>query len=520
MLSQQTARIRYAGNGVTVAFAVPWYFLDYTHLKVVLRAASGLETVQNYAFAWSGSGAGNPAGGTVTMGIAPANGETLAILRDVPMTQAADYVAHDAFPAETHETALDKLTMLDTQWGDRWERSLKLKDTDGLAAGQFQGGGNRISDVLDPILDTDVATRLWVLSAIAAPVSVTPQKDTAQWNADRLQGRAVGNIAPTNNYVLTWSTVNNRWEPKASVDGASLLASNNTWAGSNTFNALVEAFQINMGFGAQLNFNSTLGLILGRFYGTPHANRTLLRPNVSPSDCVVGSAPYGAGTSGAYAAYGASDPDNAPVLYLAAGPTSTQIETNKIGAGVVQPLNFYTAATLAMRIQTTGRIGINTSTDNGAQVNVNGTLTRQAGAFRAHRNGVAQSIAGSVDTKINCTTEDFDQAGWYDAPNARYTPLIAGKYGFSISVQMEAAAIVDQKRLASVLYKNGAAYRLGTNIMGAGTGLEPMSAPGFCVGDANGSTDYFEMYAFQSMANPANISGHAQSTMFEGFHIG
>lgn len=48
-------------------------------------------------------------GGTVTFAAAPASG-TIAIVRVVPATQELDYTAYGAFPAESHERALDKVT--------------------------------------------------------------------------------------------------------------------------------------------------------------------------------------------------------------------------------------------------------------------------------------------------------------------------------------------------------------------------------------------------------------------------
>lgn len=111
-VSSSTSKVTYAGDGSTVAFTVPFYFLNQTHLQVILRDAAGVETVQVLTTNYSVTGAGVPAGGTVTMVAAPASGQTLAILRSVPLTQLTDYVTNDPFPAQTHEDALDKLTMI------------------------------------------------------------------------------------------------------------------------------------------------------------------------------------------------------------------------------------------------------------------------------------------------------------------------------------------------------------------------------------------------------------------------
>jgi hypothetical protein len=66
-------------------------------------------------------------------------GQTLTVVRNVPATQDADYVVGDAFPAESHEEALDKLTMLSQQLQEEVSRSAKLPasntaDADALVA--------------------------------------------------------------------------------------------------------------------------------------------------------------------------------------------------------------------------------------------------------------------------------------------------------------------------------------------------------------------------------------------------
>jgi hypothetical protein len=57
---------------------------------------------------------------------APASGTTLTIYRDMSLTQETDYVANDSFPAETHELALDKLTLQIQQINDGLARSIQF----------------------------------------------------------------------------------------------------------------------------------------------------------------------------------------------------------------------------------------------------------------------------------------------------------------------------------------------------------------------------------------------------------
>jgi hypothetical protein len=106
-ITSTTIRSTYTGNGNTTAFATGFYFLANAHVKVYVE-----DVLKTLGTDYSLTGAGNPLGGTVTFNTAPASGHKILILRDTPLTQEVDYVANDAFPAETHEQALDKLTML------------------------------------------------------------------------------------------------------------------------------------------------------------------------------------------------------------------------------------------------------------------------------------------------------------------------------------------------------------------------------------------------------------------------
>ena len=114
----------YAGAGTTGPFPVPFRFLDATHLRVI-RTAQGVETVLALTADYTVTGVG-AASGSVTLTAPLPVGQTLTVLRSVPATQEADYVPGDAFPAESHEEALDKLTMLVQQSGEELGRALRL----------------------------------------------------------------------------------------------------------------------------------------------------------------------------------------------------------------------------------------------------------------------------------------------------------------------------------------------------------------------------------------------------------
>lgn len=133
-LSTTVARVQYSPGGSTTIFPFGYMFLDNTHLVVILTTVAGVDITQVLGVDYTVTGALLPAGGTVTMTTAPASGTKLTIYRQTPLTQLVDYVANDNFPAETHERALDKLTMLAQQLADTASRALYYPVTESLSS--------------------------------------------------------------------------------------------------------------------------------------------------------------------------------------------------------------------------------------------------------------------------------------------------------------------------------------------------------------------------------------------------
>lgn len=132
-VSSDTNRADFTGNGSTVNFATTFRFLQNSDVKVIQTViATGVETEQVEITDYTLVGAGLDAGGTVTMLVAPPgppSATTLTIKRDVPLTQQTDYVENDNFPAESHEDALDKLTMIVQQQQEELDRTLKTAES-------------------------------------------------------------------------------------------------------------------------------------------------------------------------------------------------------------------------------------------------------------------------------------------------------------------------------------------------------------------------------------------------------
>jgi hypothetical protein len=112
-VSSTNAFVIQAGNGTTTAIPVTFYFLANSHLVVVSKVtATGVETTKTLTTDYTVTGAGNPAGGTVTMVVAPASGTTVTVERAVPQTQASRYLNDGTFDVTNIEEDLDRVTMI------------------------------------------------------------------------------------------------------------------------------------------------------------------------------------------------------------------------------------------------------------------------------------------------------------------------------------------------------------------------------------------------------------------------
>lgn len=117
--------ISYAGDNASTVFPVPFPFHDETDLLIVLTAPDGAAQTLTSGFTITG---GDGETGEVTLDAPLASGYTLTIADNPELSQQVDYISNDAFPAETHEFALDKLTRIAKRHNARFGRTLRVQD--------------------------------------------------------------------------------------------------------------------------------------------------------------------------------------------------------------------------------------------------------------------------------------------------------------------------------------------------------------------------------------------------------
>jgi hypothetical protein len=126
-ISNTTTKVKYACNGAAVNFSFAFPVLKSEDLRVVLRTvATGVEAELDETTDYSVYALNNDfsGGGVVTTVATYSAAYELCIYREQAATQETDYTDGGAFPAESHEAALDKLTMLVQELQEKVDRCL------------------------------------------------------------------------------------------------------------------------------------------------------------------------------------------------------------------------------------------------------------------------------------------------------------------------------------------------------------------------------------------------------------
>jgi hypothetical protein len=119
---------RYVADGSTASFPIAFPFLEASHIEVYTRGEDGEDILVDPSM-YTITGAGIEEGGELTFNTLPVAGTVIAIVRNVPITQLYAYTELDNFPAESHENALAKLTMIDQQQAEILGRAVLVPVT-------------------------------------------------------------------------------------------------------------------------------------------------------------------------------------------------------------------------------------------------------------------------------------------------------------------------------------------------------------------------------------------------------
>ena len=182
-ISSTTVKNSYSGNGTLDTFNYTFKIFANADIQVIIRDASATETVKTLTTHYTVTGAGAANGGTIvfTSGNIPTATETVVLRRALPQTQSIDYIANDAFPAESHEEGLDRSMMAVQQLQEEVDRSIKLSRTNTMTSTEFSIG------------DTDRAGKIFGFDS-AGELVVTQELGTFKGNWSASTAFAVRDI--------------------------------------------------------------------------------------------------------------------------------------------------------------------------------------------------------------------------------------------------------------------------------------------------------------------------------------
>jgi hypothetical protein len=527
LYSTYLARVRYLGDGVTDTFNIPFDFKDNTDVKVVIAFSDGTEVLLTFGVHYLVIGSLPSQVWLIGWGPLLA-GQVMCVARDMPMVNTLDLLANDSLPSADVQNAMDRAFMSAAQAqrplreraaveghlaarGRAVRRFRQSHQQRGLAGARHRRRDEGLG--VHPPRAILAGHRLGGDARRSGHGAVERQPAAGPRGVlDRPDQRSGARVE---HHERPLGAHHDRIRLVAAGEQQHVDRHQHLQRHGGDGNAV----SLQLSANGNINFIGITSRIKGVFYGTPNSQRTLFAPSAGPNHCYIGAVPSGAGNEAGFYMFGGPDPDNAPALFLSAGPTATSIQSLKSGTGVVQPLNLISGSLRR---------------DDGAHQRARGLPERarqRRGGEPRHRQALPQfgGLPGApqrccadhpfnVFTKVLFTTEDFDQAGWFDTGTlARYTPLVPGKYMMNWALTY-LNGLVDQKRVASVLYKNGVYFKTGAQI--SESGAEFLSTVGACLVDANGTTDYFELYAWHDMAANADLAGNSNDNYFAGFHIG
>lgn len=170
----------YNGDGSTVNFAFPRRYNAVVDVKVFLLETDGVTlTPKTLATHYNVTEDPEPENGlTVVWNFPthpkPAAGEKVVIYRDTPETQSAINLAvGGAFGVESHETALDVLTMIADEAREDLNRAMFIDRWDAHGAGEFDARSNKIKNLEDGVADQDAASVGQINALTGAAVAAT-----------------------------------------------------------------------------------------------------------------------------------------------------------------------------------------------------------------------------------------------------------------------------------------------------------------------------------------------------------
>ncbi|BAQ87611.1 tail fiber protein [uncultured Mediterranean phage uvMED] len=171
LTAKNTPRVTYTASGSQTAFTIPFEFFSTSDIKVyngttLLTYEATPSAANKYSISGTASASDSAyefgAGGTVTLGGSGATaGDIITIIRDISIERSTDFPTTGSFDITSLNTDLDKVYAKLADIDQQSDRSVKLLDTDSIAATvTLPAKATRASKVLTFDSDGDVQTTI------------------------------------------------------------------------------------------------------------------------------------------------------------------------------------------------------------------------------------------------------------------------------------------------------------------------------------------------------------------------
>lgn len=132
---------------------------------------------------------------------------------------------------------------------------------------------------------------------------------------------------------------------------------------------------------------------------------------------------------------------------------------------------------------------------------------------------VATSLLHGINTKMICNSQTFETGGdYYNPVTGRHTPLIAGQYSYTASAGMPGASPAIYETFIMV-YKNGVLIPGAINVVYRPAQYNTTFGFVSALVDMNGTTDYVEIFLYQSNDLVGNASTTPSQCSFSGYRV-